>query len=169
MRFEEVLEKLNTRLKKLAAVKARGSFLDKDELYQEMCVYLWEAISRGEYEGKSPSYIATGCKYHLANYIRKHADRFKSISLDKAAGDDEHMPFSELLAQEERLPDEKIDTDIVIEYVNNNGFTKREKEVFYLLIEGETVRDIGRRLDISHVAVVKIRKKLIGECRKKLN
>jgi len=43
----------------------------------------------------------------------------------------------------------------------NNGFSKREKDVFGLLLEGYTVREAGGKLGISHVMVVKLKNKII--------
>jgi RNA polymerase sigma factor (sigma-70 family) len=42
---------------------------------------------------------------------------------------------------------------------------EREKEIVRLSAEGLTVREIGSRLGISHVMVVKMRKKIRIKCR----
>jgi RNA polymerase sigma factor (sigma-70 family) len=41
---------------------------------------------------------------------------------------------------------------------------EREKVVFRLYLDGLTTRDIGTRLGISHVMVVKIKKKIKEKC-----
>jgi DNA-binding CsgD family transcriptional regulator len=48
----------------------------------------------------------------------------------------------------------------------NNGFSKREKDVFGLLLEGYTVREAGEKLGISHVMVVKLKNRLINKVTK---
>ena len=51
----------------------------------------------------------------------------------------------------------------------NNGLTPREKEVFILALEGLTVREIGDRLGVSHVRVVKLRANIKEKCIKHLD
>jgi len=59
-----------------------------------------------------------------------------------------------------------IYSKMLIEKINNNGLTKREKEVFNLGLEGLTTREIGGRLGISHVMVVKLKGKIRDKCEK---
>lgn len=62
--------------------------------------------------------------------------------------------------------DELADREIVMDEIKNNGFSEKEKAVFFLLSEGRTSREVGKRLDISHVMVLKHKKKLIKDMRK---
>ena len=52
---------------------------------------------------------------------------------------------------------------IIYDYVRNNGFSKREKDVFFLLLEGRTMREVEKCLGISHVMVIKYKKKVTRE------
>ena len=65
-----------------------------------------------------------------------------------------------------------LDRHLVLEDIKNNGFTKREKEVFSLILGGYTVRETGKKLDISHVMVIKykqrIMKKWWNKCKTKV-
>ena len=42
--------------------------------------------------------------------------------------------------------------------------TEREKEVVFLSIDGLTVREIGVKLNISHVMVIKIKNNIKRKC-----
>jgi len=44
--------------------------------------------------------------------------------------------------------------------------TSREKEIFELLFSDFTTREIGEKLHISHVMVIKVKKKIRNRCRK---
>ena len=57
--------------------------------------------------------------------------------------------------------DKTVDKKMLVDYIMNNGFSKREKDVFGLLLEGYTVREAGGKLGISHVMVVKLKNKII--------
>ena len=46
--------------------------------------------------------------------------------------------------------------------------TRREKDVIELLAQGDTLRDIGKRLGISHVRVLKIRENISGKFARRL-
>ena len=74
-----------------------------------------------------------------------------------------------MLPSREEGVDRYLDRKITISDIKNNGFTKREKEVFSLLLEGYTVREAGDRLGISHVMVVKLKKNLIRKWQKENN
>ena len=43
--------------------------------------------------------------------------------------------------------------------------TDRERYVFGLYLQGLTTREIGNRLNVSHVMVVKIEKRISEKCR----
>ena len=59
--------------------------------------------------------------------------------------------------------DVTTDRRMILEYIRGNGFTEREKEVFFLLFDGCTVREAAEKLGLSHVMVVKIRKNFIDK------
>ncbi|MDD4899076.1 MAG: LuxR C-terminal-related transcriptional regulator [Candidatus Omnitrophica bacterium] len=50
-----------------------------------------------------------------------------------------------------------LDSKIFVEKMQNNGLTKKEKAILPLCLEGLTTRQIGKRLGISHVMVVKLK------------
>jgi RNA polymerase sigma factor (sigma-70 family) len=147
MRFEELIENFSPLLRRMAKrFKGNLRFLDEEDLTQEMLCHLWEQWNNEKLEDKTFSYIAQGCWFHLQNYLRKIRDKVNWVSLDEL----QSFPDSS------SLPLEVVERKIMIQEIRGNGLTSREREVFNLWLEGYTVREIGKRLRISHVRVVKI-------------
>ena len=53
-----------------------------------------------------------------------------------------------------------LENKLLLEQIEKSGISEREKQIMDLTKEGLTVREIGKRLGISHVRVVKLRKRL---------
>ena len=163
--FDQLYRKIAPRLKKIAKRhNGHGSFIDEDDLYQEMCVYLWDHYRDGVPEGINEAYIAKGCEFHILNYLRKNREKVYIISIDQPLNE-EGETMRDILPDRSR-PRETVDNDMVKEEIRNNGFSEKEKAVFFLLAEGRTMREAGRRLNISHVMVLKYKKKLIKDMRR---
>jgi RNA polymerase sigma factor (sigma-70 family) len=147
MKFEELLENFSPLLKRMAKrFKGNLRFLDEEDLVQEMLFHLWKQWKSGKCEDKTFSYIAQSCWFYLQNYLRRFRDKVSWVSLDELQSfPDKSSP-----------PLEVVERKIIIERIRGNGLTIREKEVFNLWLDGCTVREIGKRLRISHVRVVKI-------------
>ena len=147
MSFEELLENCSPLLRRIAK-RYRGNlrFLDEEDLIQEMLCYLWKKWKNGELEGKTSSYIIQNCWFYLQNYLRKTRYKVKWVNLDELPG----------LADESSPHPEVVERKKIIEQIGGNGLTVRQKVVFDLWLQGHTVREIGKRLRISHVRVVKI-------------
>lgn len=160
MRFEELINRLSPKLKGIAyKLNGHFSFFNEEDLYQEALLHLWLEFIAGELRDKTDSYILQGCHFHLKNYIRKNYDKVNLISLENITNEEgEVFGLDNILSLEDSGSCfDLINCKMLIEKINNNGLTKREKEVFCLALEGLTVREIGQRLGISHVRVVKIR------------
>lgn len=172
MSFEVLLKRISPTLRRIA-YKLNGHFssFNDEDLFQEALVHLWLAYEDDELSGKTDSYILQGCYFHLKNYIRKNYDKVNLISLDNAANEEgETFDLGKVLSL--KNPGscfEYVNCKMLIEKINNNGLTIREKEVFNLALEGLTTREIGSRLGISHVRVVKLRGKIREKCRKYLD
>jgi len=175
MDFEEILMKLFPKLKGIAyRLNGRlrftphlyigARFIDEDDLMQEMCIHLWKKYEQGEIEGKTESYLLQSCWFHLKNYLRITKDKSEIISLYEPI-DVEGTTFGEIISDNSQSSSEFIDWKILKEKIGANGLTKREKEVFYLCLEGYTLREIGKRLNISFVRVSKIRKNICKKYR----
>jgi RNA polymerase sigma factor (sigma-70 family) len=169
MAFETLVHRLSPTLKRIAYKLERisSSAFDHDDLYQEALSHLWLESQAGALADKTDSYILQGCYFFLKNYLRVHDKRRNLVSLDSLVIDEdtEKPGLSEVLT----LPDSeslrnKVHCDLLIEAINNNGLTTREKEIFWLSLEGSTTREIGQRLGISHVMVVKLKKSMRNKC-----
>ena len=160
MDFITLYERVSPTLKKIARFhNGQGMFIDTDDLYQEMCTHLWNNFGAGVPKGINESYIVTGCKFHILNYLRKEKPRAVVMSLDEPLNE-EGETYKDILPDNEEWMDVKTDRRMTLEYIRKNGFTPQEKEVFFLLYDGCTVREAAERLGMSHVMVVKIKKSL---------
>ncbi len=169
MHFEELINRISPKLKGIThKLNGRFTFFNEDDLYQEALVRLWIDYKDGRLVDKNDSYILQGSYYYLKNYIRKNYDKANLISLENSTNaEGEVFDLDNILSLES--PEsyfEVIHCRMLIEQINNNGLTKREKEVFCLALEGLTTREIGSRLGISHVRVVKLKGKIKDKCKK---
>lgn len=161
MRFEELYEKITPRLKRIAGFyNNRGNSFDRDDLFQEMVIHLWNNFKDGVREGLNDSYIIKGCEFHILNYMRKQKEKAYRVSLEEPINENGDT-LREILAGYSETPDKTVDKKMLVDHVMNNGFSKKEKDVFKLLLEGYTVREAGIKLGISHVMVVKLKNKII--------
>lgn len=169
MRFETIAKHLSPTIKRIAyKLNGHYSAFNHDDLYQEALLHLWQEFQRGALADKTDSYILQGCYFHLKNYIRTHCDKARCVSLDGFKGEDEEgFDLGEILLLPERAcAREEVHCRMLIEQIRNNGLTDREKNVFLLSLEGMTTREIGRRLGVSHVMVVKLKKSMRAKCLK---
>ncbi len=101
---------------------------------------------KGFFEGKNKIFLINSVRFFLKNYLRKNKKR-KILYM-------EDINF-EIPEKREKNDINRIETKI-----DKLGLTEREKYVLSLLYEGYTLREIGEKLNISHVAVLKIKKKI---------
>ena len=78
---------------------------------------------------------------------------------------DAHLAGSDCSLEDIFLPASKEErsVDLLVQDVEN-VLNKREKKVLFLSLEGLTKREIGKRLGVSHVMVMKIEKGLRTKC-----
>lgn len=165
MGFDELFSRVSPKIRKIARrYNRRGIVFNYEDLYQEMSVYLWDKFKTGIPEGMNESYIVKGCLFHILNYLRKARENAVFFPLEEPV-DDGKDSLRELLADQHEHLDKHIDEDLVVEHILSNGFSPQEKQVFVLLMKGHTVREIGGRMGISHVMVIKINKRLRDKCR----
>jgi RNA polymerase sigma factor (sigma-70 family) len=169
MEFERLYDRISPRLKKIASFYGRrGYSFDRDDLYQEMTGHLWNKFKDGVPEEVNDTYIIKGCEFHILNYMRKEKEKIYRVSLEEPLNESGDT-LRESLAGETESPDKTVDKKMLIDYIMNNGFSKREKEVFRLLLEGYTVRETGEKIGISHVMVVKLKNKIVDSVTKLVN
>ena len=158
MEFELIRTKIDSRLRAITHKLSRWSVLmSEDDLYQEALLHLWNRYQAGELEDKNESYIAQSCYFHLRNCLRTIEKKVSLRSLSEGNSDDGYELEDILSLTTQESSYEYIDARLVVDSLMNNGLTRREKEVCALFLEGLTVRQIGERLGISHVRVVKIK------------
>ncbi len=160
MTFEVLLKRISPKLKGIAyKLNGRYSFFNDQDLFQEALLHLWQEFGAGKLEDKTDSYILQGCYFHLKNYIRKTNTRSKVVSLQAFIDNEEDLKLEETLLLQDCDPQDYFDSlnsKLLVETIHNNGFTEREKNILTLYAEGLTTREIGSRLGVSHVRVVKL-------------
>ncbi len=129
-------------------------------------MHLWNNFKHGLPEGINLTYVIRGCLFHMLNYLRKQRQGACLISLDKPVNE-EGGTLGDVLPDEHKSSHSYVDARITIGDIKNNGFTRREKQVFCLLLCDYTTREIGRKLGISHVRVTKIKNRLVEKWQKK--
>ena len=164
MEFEGLAGKLSPTVKRIAyKLNGRYRSFSHDDLYQEAMLHLWNNFKADKLSDKTDSYILQGCYFHLKNYIRKINERPNVISLDTIVNAEEGTKLEEVLSLDVIGVEDRrkyLHAKLLVESMNNNGFDSREKKVLIFLAEGLTTRDMGKRLGVSHVSVVKMIKRI---------
>ena len=65
-----------------------------------------------------------------------------------------------VLVMEDESSFDYAESRMEVEAMEEQGMTEREKEVLSLALEGLTTREIGNKLGVSHVSVVKVRNRI---------
>ena len=160
MSFEMLVKKLSPTLKRITGkLNGHFSFVDDQDLYQEALIHLWSHFKVGELDDKTDSYMLQGCYFHLKNYIRKTQDSAVLLSLNSIP-DEDGPCFEEMLSAKALASYDEAEGNLQIEAVAGSGITQRERDVLFFCLEGMTTREIGKKLGISHVSVIKIRNKI---------
>ncbi len=160
MSFEVLVRRISPTLKRIAKrLDGRFSFIDDADLYQEALAHLWIHYNEGKLADKTDSYILQGCYFHLKNVIRKIHDTSTFISLS-SINEEDGAPLAEILLPKDTSSFDYIEGQMYIEAIEACGMTEREKDVLESCMEGMTTREIGKKMGISHVSVVKIRNKI---------
>ncbi len=174
MEFTDLVKKISPVLKRITfRVNRNARYFGQDDLFQEALLRLWQDYQQGKLVDKTDSYILQGCYFHLKNYLRTHQEKLNLISLERLSGgpeQDEPLCLDEVLRLENSYSlRDNIHCQMLIHEINNNGLTSREKEAFNFSLQGLTCREIGRRMGISHVRVLKLAKNLREKCKKHLD
>ena len=167
MEFEKLLDKISPRLHAIA-YKFNGKYiiLNEDDLYQEAVLHLWQEWKDNILEDKTDSYILQGCYYYLKNYLRRTCkkDDIRSLSLNKSINDTAQELEQILACEDSERAFETVDENLLKENIEKQ-LTLKEKQIFELLFSGFTSREIGAKFGISHVMVIKMKKKIRKKCR----
>ncbi|HOX54599.1 MAG TPA: sigma-70 family RNA polymerase sigma factor [Candidatus Omnitrophota bacterium] len=162
MDFKVLLEKITPALRNIARKHLLKGFYDENDLYQEMCLYLWQEYSEGLPIGINEAYAIKGCEFHILNYLRKGRKKFRFVSIDDPISE-EGVTLKDIIPAPQDMFLSDLDNQLTIDDIRNKGLTKKESEVFSFLIKGYTVREIAAEIGISHVMVVKYKKKIMNK------
>ncbi|MDD5465836.1 MAG: sigma-70 family RNA polymerase sigma factor [Candidatus Omnitrophica bacterium] len=171
MSFEELHQKLSPTIKRIAyKLNGRYRSFNHDDLYQEASIHLWSNFLKGKLSDKTESYILQGCYFHLKNYIRKVNERSNVISIDATLSAD-GATIEDVLGKYWSSPDcrGQLHNIFLARSIQNNGFNLKEKKLLAYFSQGLTTREIGKRMGISHVSVVKLMQKVRARAQKHLD
>jgi RNA polymerase sigma factor (sigma-70 family) len=166
MDFRILLEKITPALKYIARKHLLLGSYDEENLYQEMCLYLWQRYGRGLPIGINESYAIKGCEFHLQNFLRKGRQKVVLSSLDELITP-EGLTLGDILEDKRETVGSRIEGELTVDEIRGMGLTDRERSVLSYLLKGYTVREAAKELGISHVMVVKYKKGIVGKWRKK--
>ncbi len=169
MSFEGLVKKISPTLKRITyRLNGHFTFFNEDDLFQEALIHLWQDFNAGKLNDKTDSYILQGCFFHLKNYIRKSRVKIQMVSLETVINEEGTSLGETLFLKDERRENslDYLNDKMLVETIRNNGFTRREKDVLSFYAEGLTTREIGKRMGVSHVSVVKITARIKDKCRK---
>jgi RNA polymerase sigma factor (sigma-70 family) len=169
MSFEVLLKKISSTLRRITyRLNGHFTFFNDEDLYQEALVHLWQDFCAGRLENKTDSYILQGCYFHLQNYIRKAKIWNIPVSLE-AIINKEGVNLEESLflkSEDAQSYYDDLNNRMLVDTIRNNGLTPREKNILSLYAEGLTTREIGKRIGVSHVRVVKLMGRIREKCSK---
>ncbi|MDD5084481.1 MAG: sigma-70 family RNA polymerase sigma factor [Candidatus Omnitrophica bacterium] len=166
MDFRILLQKVTPALKYIARKHLLTSLYDEEDLYQEMCLYLWQHYGHGLPIGINESYVIKGCEFHIQNFLRKGRPRVILSSLDELITP-EGPTLGDVLEDKKGDSGLSMANRITIDEIKTMGLTDKERSVLSCLLKGYTVREAASQLGISHVMVLKHKKEIIKKWRKK--
>lgn len=166
MDFRILLEKITPTLRFIARKHLLLGHYDEEDLYQEMCLYLWQAYGSGLPIGINESYVIKGCEFHIQNFLRKGRPKVLFSSIDELIGR-EGLTLGDILEDTKAPLSSSIETGLTIDEIKNLGLTGKERAALSCLLKGYTVREAASALGISHVMVLKHKKAIIKKWRKK--
>jgi RNA polymerase sigma factor (sigma-70 family) len=160
MSFEHLITRILPTLKRIThRLNGHHSFFDDEDLCQEALIHLWLNYKEGTLLDKTDSYILQGCYFHLRNYLRKVQEKAPVLSINTGVGED-GTKLEDILTIDGIAAFDCVESKIDIEAREAKCLTDREKTILSLIMEGMSMREVGAKVGISHVMVLKIRNKI---------
>ncbi|MDP2921107.1 MAG: sigma-70 family RNA polymerase sigma factor [Candidatus Omnitrophota bacterium] len=167
MDFKILLEKITPSLKYVARKHLLRGFYSEEDLFQEMCLYLWQHYGQGLPIGINESYVIKGCEFHLQNFLRKGRPKVALTSLDELITPGGSQTLADILEDKKAVSSSGIENKLTVDEIMKIGLTADEKAVLTHLLKGSTMREIAKEMEISHVMVLKHKKNIIKKWRSK--
>ena len=166
MDFRILLEKITPALRFIARKHLLTSFYNEEDLYQEMCLYLWQHYANGLPIGVNESYAIKGCEFHIQNFMRKGRKKVIMSSIDELVGPG-GATLGDLLEDKRGESGTSMADRITIDEIKAMDLTEKERSVLSFLLKGCTVREAAAQCGISHVMILKHKKAMLAKWRKK--
>lgn len=164
MEFAETVKKLEKKLRKIAG-NVTDNKADQDDLLQEGWVYLWKNTEK--LENKTISYVLTGCYFRFIDYLKrgtsvdgKSRENVRVISLYHVSDEGQAPLVSSIPSGVEDVEDALIAKDL--EQQIRNRLNTKLRETYDLLLEGHTLTEIAKELNLTHEAIRLRVKKIRG-------
>ena len=133
------------------------NFALRQDLLQEALIHLW--LTEARRPGQTKSWYLQSSKFHLQHYLASG----RSVDCPKRArchshfeeDSEHHGDFPELADPGESVVSQVIARDIIS--VLSSHLSPHENAVLECLADGQGLREIGRRLEMSHTMVIKHR------------
>lgn len=166
MHFRILLEKITPALRFVARKHLLYTLYDEEDLYQEMCLYLWQHYGNGLPIGINEAYVIKGCEFHIQNFLRKGRPKAPLSSLDELVSPG-GPTLGEILEDKGESSGSRIENKLTVDEIKSLNLTDKERQVISFLLKGHTVRETATAMGISHVMVLKHKKSIIRKWRKK--
>jgi RNA polymerase sigma factor (sigma-70 family) len=170
MSFEELTENISPKLKGIVyRIHQASPGFSMEDLYQEAVLHLWADYNNGKLSDKTDSYVLQGCYFYLKNFIRMVQDKTPLMSVNMPINEQGVELQDVLFASEEAAFEQEPDMDTLMERIFKDELSWKEKEIVFFYLQGWTTREIGERLGISHVSIVKLEGKIRDKCKRLKN
>lgn len=166
MDFRVLLERITPALNNIARRQILRGFYSEEDLYQEMCLYLWQNYGQGLPIGKNEGYVIKACEFHIKNFLRKGRPKAMFSSLDEV-NTPGGLTLGDMLEDKSQPFGTTLEDKITVDEVKKAGLTEKERSVLDYLLKGHTLRETAEEMGISHVMVLKYKKQLIKKWQKK--
>jgi|SRR5215471_12755278 len=132
----------------------------REDLLQEALVHLW--ITEIARAGQTRSWYLQSCKYHLLHYLAAGRSVDSAKRRDRQLAAAEHFDGPEYLVDDADSGDSVYDLVSAREIISllSPQLNRQEQEVLECFAEGLRLREIGRKLKMSHTMVIRHRKRI---------
>jgi DNA-directed RNA polymerase specialized sigma subunit len=92
-------------------------------------------------------------------------DKVSFSSMENPINEDGAI-LEDVIASKDPMPTDQVEYNLLSEDIQSSPLDERELRIVDMSAEGLTLRQMGERLGISHVAIIKLKKKIRTKCEK---